>query len=186
MSLTMHALIQLVSWLPMHAVSTAILDVAFAEEQPTIALNIVHPRPIEWSTVMRGVSDALLGAKVTSELLPLVPFGEWFEALELRSKTADVDDLSTIVSMDRQSSVAFLIVSDFQPAIKLLKFFRVLSSADVVNRKSGRKDVQAGGFPAFSTEKSQAASPTINSLPLLSADDMQRWIGYWSAKKFFE
>jgi thioester reductase-like protein len=158
----------LVSWLPMHAVAKAILDVGFAEEQPTIALNIVHPRPVEWSTVMRDVSDALLAAKVTSEFLPLLPFGEWFEALEGRAKAADLHDLNSI------------------PAIKLLDFFRMLSSADAVVRESGRKDMQVGGLAAFSTDKSQAASPTINDLPLVSADDAQRWVGYWSAKGFFE
>jgi hypothetical protein len=62
----------------------------------------------------------------------------------------------------------------------------VLSSADTVIRESGRKDVQAGGFTAFSTDKSQAASLTINELPLISADDTQRWVSYWSAKRFFE
>lgn len=105
MLLTMHMLAQLVSWLPMHAVSKAILDVAFAEEPPTIALNIVHPRPVEWSTVMRGVSDALLAAKVTSKTLPLLPFGEWFKALEERAKAADEHDMSSIVSIYHQSSL---------------------------------------------------------------------------------
>jgi len=73
----------------MHAVSKAILDVAFSDEQPPIALNIVHPKPDEWSTVMGDVRNALLAAKVSSEALPLVPFGEWFEQLEGRAKIAD-------------------------------------------------------------------------------------------------
>ncbi|KZP33084.1 hypothetical protein FIBSPDRAFT_847691 [Athelia psychrophila] len=33
------------AWLPMHVVSQAILDVAFADAKPRIVLNIVHPRP---------------------------------------------------------------------------------------------------------------------------------------------
>jgi hypothetical protein len=83
----------------MHAVSKAILDVAFSDEQPPIALNIVHPRPIEWSTIMRDVGEALLAAKVSSEALPLVPFEEWFKRLEGRAKIADVHDISSIVSI---------------------------------------------------------------------------------------
>jgi len=152
----------------MHAVSKAILDVAFSDEQPPIALNIVHPRPVEWSTVMRDVRDALLAAKVSSEALPLVPFGEWFEQLEGRAKIADERDISVM------------------PAIKLLSFFRMISSADATVRKSGRRDVEGGGFATFSTEKSQAASPTLNNLQQISTDDARQWVGYWSSKGFFE
>ena len=89
----------------MHAVSKAILDVAFSHKQPPIALNIVHPRPVKWSTVMRDVRDALLAAKVSSEALPLVPFGEWFEQLEGRAKIADEHDISIIVSIYCQISL---------------------------------------------------------------------------------
>jgi hypothetical protein len=104
MLLIMHVLAQLVSWLPMHAASKAILDVAFTKEQPAIALNIVHPRPVDWLTIMRDVSDALLATKVTSKALPLVPFGEWFEALEERAKIGDAHDLNNIVSTHLQST----------------------------------------------------------------------------------
>ena len=97
----------------MHAVSKAILDVAFYDKQPPIALNIVHPRPVEWSTVVRDVRDALLEAKVGSEALPLVPFEEWFEKLEGRAKTADVHDISSIVSIYCQIGLdCLLTVSD--------------------------------------------------------------------------
>jgi hypothetical protein len=85
--------------LPIHAVSNAILDVAFSDEQSLTALNIVHPRPVEWSTVMRDVREALLAAKVNSEILPLVPFEEWLKQLEGRAEIADVHDISSIVSI---------------------------------------------------------------------------------------
>ena len=97
----------------MHVVSKAILDVAFSEKQPPIALNIVHPRPVEWSTVVRDVREALLAAKVGSEALPLVPFEEWFKQLEGRAKTSDVHDISSIVSIYCQISLDYLLtVSD--------------------------------------------------------------------------
>jgi hypothetical protein len=38
------------AWLSPYAISGAILDVAFAEEQPPITVNLVHPRPIPWRT----------------------------------------------------------------------------------------------------------------------------------------
>ncbi|KAG1854078.1 male sterility protein-domain-containing protein, partial [Suillus tomentosus] len=71
-----------VSWIPPHAVSNVILDVAFAEEEPPIAMNLVHPRPTAWKTLMQPIADALVERKVTTYLLPLVPFSEWLEKLE--------------------------------------------------------------------------------------------------------
>jgi hypothetical protein len=57
--------------------------------------------------------DALLATKVPSEVLPLISFGEWFEALEEQAKTGDAHDLNSIVSMYLQSTDSqFLIVSD--------------------------------------------------------------------------
>jgi hypothetical protein len=171
----------------MHAVSKAILDVAFSDEQPPIALNIVHPRPVEWSTVMRNVREGLLAAQVSSETLPLVPFEEWFEQLEKRAMVADVHDISSIVSIYCQIIMTYVLtVSDSQPAIKLLSFFRMMSSADATLRKSGGSDVEGGGLATFSMEKSQAASPTLYNLQQIGADDAQRWVSYWSSKGFFE
>lgn len=82
----------------MHAVSQAILDVAFSAQSPTIALNIVHPRPVQWSEIMHSISDALLEAKILSQRLALVPFSEWFDRLETRSREAGGQDLNSIVS----------------------------------------------------------------------------------------
>jgi hypothetical protein len=82
----------------MHAVSKAMLDVGFTEAQPPVVLNIVHPRPVEWPTITRDVNDALLAANVTTDILPMVPFAQWFEELEGRAKTAAGLDFSDIVS----------------------------------------------------------------------------------------
>ena len=82
----------------MHAVSKAMLDVGFAEAQPPVVLNIVHPRPVEWPTITRDVNDALLAANVTTHILPMVPFAQWFEELEWRARTAAGLNFSDIVS----------------------------------------------------------------------------------------
>lgn len=83
----------------MNVVSQAILDIAFAQERPTIALNLVHPRPVPWSSVMRGISAALVSCNVTSEILPLIPFNLWFEKLAGKVKSATEADFSDIVSI---------------------------------------------------------------------------------------
>ncbi|KZP19774.1 hypothetical protein FIBSPDRAFT_862474 [Athelia psychrophila] len=36
-----------------------ILDVAMAEESPSIAMNIVHPRPSSWFAIVGSISNAL-------------------------------------------------------------------------------------------------------------------------------
>lgn len=82
----------------MNVVSQAILDVALSKQSPSIALNIVHPRPSQWSTIITSVAGALHRAGVADHRLPLVPFKEWFDLLEQRSKGADADEMANIVS----------------------------------------------------------------------------------------
>ncbi|KAF9044701.1 hypothetical protein BDP27DRAFT_1434674 [Rhodocollybia butyracea] len=49
-----------VSWISMDAVCDALLDIGFSEEPAPIAVNIVHPRPISWTSVMQHLRVALL------------------------------------------------------------------------------------------------------------------------------
>ncbi|KZP33045.1 acetyl-CoA synthetase-like protein [Athelia psychrophila] len=156
-----------ISWLPTQAVSQVILEVAFAAEAPSIALNVVHPKPVAWSTVMQPISEALHKANLTTKVLPLIPFKQWFEMLEQRERGADEKDMSRV------------------PAIKLLEFFRGLSSADAAIRQSQGTDAEAGGSRSFSTVKSQAASDTMRDLAQIDAEDAERWVGYWSSVGFF-
>lgn len=68
------------------------------------------------------------------------------------------------VPLFRAAYSAFLMNLCSQPAIKLLEFFRGISSVDTAARKSGRKDVEGGGSTIFVTVKSQAASPTMQAI----------------------
>ncbi|KZP33052.1 hypothetical protein FIBSPDRAFT_371519 [Athelia psychrophila] len=147
----------------MQAVSQTILNVAFAPDAPPIALNIVHPRPVAWSAVMRPLSDALHQHKVTPDILPLVAFKEWFAMLESSATGADEHDMGRI------------------PALKLLEFFRRLSAAPM-DAESSR---ELGGYAAFATVKSQAASSAMRGLARPSAVDARRWIKYWNAMGLF-
>lgn len=73
----------------------------------------------------------------------------------------------------------------FQPAIKLLEFFRTMSAADSAARTSGRHDVEAGGITPLATEKIQQVSPTMATLKPIEASEAQSWVKYWVAKEFF-
>ncbi|KAF7979760.1 hypothetical protein HWV62_41154 [Athelia sp. TMB] len=145
-----------IAWLPMHAVSRTILDAALTPATPSLALNVVHPKPVPWAVIMRPLGEALCRAGVTPAPLPLVPFAEWLARLEKRAAHADENEMRAI------------------PAIQLLAFFRGFAAADA-----------AGGFPVFATEKAQAASPALGALPQIGAGEAERWVGYWKSVGFF-
>lgn len=84
----------------MHAVSKAILDIAFAKEQPPFALNLVHPRSVAWNDVVLPIGQAIIRQrKLPGSSLRVVPFPEWFSILEELAKSATNDELKSIVSM---------------------------------------------------------------------------------------
>jgi len=70
-----------VSWLPMREVSQIILDVAFSFPSSQ-ALNVVHPCPVPWSTMITFINTALVQEGVTKDALPVVDFPAWFNRLE--------------------------------------------------------------------------------------------------------
>lgn len=87
------------AWLPVDAVSGAILDVAFSEdERPPIVVNLVHPRPVEWTALVEPIRDALFAKSVTMKPLPLVPTAEWYQCLERYAVDANEETMKRVVS----------------------------------------------------------------------------------------
>jgi len=86
------------AWLPTDAVSGAILDVAFSEDDPPIAVNMVHPRPVEWTALMKPISDALFAKRITKEPLPLIPAAEWYHTLEKHALNVSEEKMKRVVS----------------------------------------------------------------------------------------
>ncbi|KAG2076565.1 putative aminoadipate reductase [Suillus decipiens] len=158
----------LVSWIPPHAISNAILDVAFSEEEPPIVMNMVHPRPVVWRALMQPIADALVERKVTGHPLPLVPFSEWLEKLESSAKDFNEETMKRI------------------PAIKLLNFMRALTQADLAIRASGNMASEAVGMNSFATAIAQRASPTMKELKSLSSGDVAQWVDYWAEMGMFQ
>ncbi|KII84556.1 hypothetical protein PLICRDRAFT_117723 [Plicaturopsis crispa FD-325 SS-3] len=156
----------LASWIPLRAVAEAILDITFSESTPPPALNLVHPRPVEWHFIINAIGQAL-SKELDVATLPLVPFEQWFATLTTRADNATEKDIQQV------------------PAIKLLEFFRTMSAADSAARTSGRHDVEAGGITPLATEKIQQVSPTMATLKPIEASEAQSWVKYWVAKEFF-
>jgi len=155
-----------VSWIQMEAVAQAILDVGFTRKSPPGALNIVHPQPIPWVSMISSISSAL-SAELNTEALPLIPFKEWVARLEEKSKTAKDDDLKKI------------------PAVKLLDFFRgiAMNNEDFAKAKDGV--FESGGLAIFQTEKAQEISRTMRSLRQVGNEDAKQWVGYWNRVGLF-
>ncbi|KAJ7321689.1 hypothetical protein DFH08DRAFT_1033697, partial [Mycena albidolilacea] len=91
-----------VSWLPPEAVSRVIVDAALSADKPPPTANIIHPRPILWDVVMSTMASAVQ--------LPLIPFADWVQQIEVRSTRATAEDIANI------------------PGIKLLDFLKAISA----------------------------------------------------------
>ncbi|KDR79170.1 hypothetical protein GALMADRAFT_1363110 [Galerina marginata CBS 339.88] len=156
----------LASWLPMDAVAQTILDVAWSADPSPAALNVVHPQPVSWDTVISSISEALVQEGVTPTKLPVVDFKTWFAQLETYSSNPSEEVLREI------------------PAIKLLDFFRGTVQMDEAIRQQGVEDVELGGLASFSTEKAKAVSQTMKTLPPIAQSDALMWVRYWKGVEF--
>jgi thioester reductase-like protein len=88
------------SWTPTDVISQAILDVAFTSGSSTErALNLVHPHPVLWSTIMENFADVFVEDGITSHRLPLVPVEDWVAQLTELSTSADANTFERIVSL---------------------------------------------------------------------------------------
>jgi nucleoside-diphosphate-sugar epimerase len=158
-----------VSWLREEEVATAILETAFAKEAPPPALNVFNPRNAPWAEIIAFVRRAIIKRKVLvgEDILPIVPFGEWFQLLESKAETATEDDLVKI------------------PAIKLLDFFRALARGDEATRSRGVSTSEAAGMTNFSTIKVQQVSATMANMQAIGEVEADAWVGYWISKGAF-
>ncbi|KAJ7153064.1 putative aminoadipate reductase [Mycena crocata] len=149
----------LISWIDFDVVTNAIMDVAFATPKSTYSVfNVVHPKPVSWNLLMGTMRDIILAQKKVSAELRLVPFSEWFAALEFASKCAP---------------------ADYIPGIKLLDFFHSLAKASA----EGAGSSEFGGID-FSTEKIQAISSAVKNAQAISEEHVAAWIRYWIASGF--
>jgi hypothetical protein len=65
------------------AVAQSILEIALSNKSPPPVLNVVHPRPITWSSMIATLCNALNQSKrFHPDGLKLVSFQKWFKLLE--------------------------------------------------------------------------------------------------------
>jgi len=66
----------------MDAVAQTILDVASSTDPSPPVLNVVHPHPVSWNSIMNLVNETLMQEKVVLSHLPVVDFEQWFFLLK--------------------------------------------------------------------------------------------------------
>lgn len=82
----------------MDGVANTLLDVARSNESPQ-ALNLVHPRPVPFESIISSVGNALVEEGVTQSALSIIPFNEWFARLDAAAAGASDEDIKVIVSL---------------------------------------------------------------------------------------
>ncbi|KAJ7613299.1 acetyl-CoA synthetase-like protein [Mycena polygramma] len=89
-----------VAWLSPEAVSHTIVDAATSTAKLPFAMNLVHPRPVPW--------DRMMSTFAREAQLPLIPFSDWVEQVQVHSSAATAEEIDKI------------------PATKLLDFFKAV------------------------------------------------------------
>ncbi|KAL4260475.1 Adenylate-forming Reductase [Pleurotus pulmonarius] len=147
-----------VSWIQIDSVAQVILDIASSpfNHLPSV-VNIAHPRPVPWTSVLTAIQQSLLDNTRGAIVLPLIPLQEWFELLRTHAVGADEETASQI------------------PAVKLLSFFHQIANAP--DDLPGIRE--SGGLPALSVEKAQKISPSLRKAKDVVGLTVQKWAGYW-------
>ncbi|KAG6877487.1 putative NRPS-like protein biosynthetic cluster [Termitomyces sp. T32_za158] len=156
----------LVSWLYAENISATIVDLSLSKHTTPFprALNLVHPRPVQQSVIIKSIAKAI--ADILGHDLKLIPFREWLLVLEKRAEDATVGETWIDV-----------------PAIKLLEYFRRYANADADHFAT---ESEADGLPNLSTEKVQRISKFMRSEPLqqIGDNDAKLWVSYWKSTGF--
>ena len=144
-----------VSWLPVDAAARAIDDMRGARTTSRAALlHLAHPRPVPFRTLLAPLSASLA--------LPAVPYAAWVAKLEASAST-HAGDADAEVELVRRN-----------PALKILEFYNDAKAKMPLSP-------EAMGLPMLEVVRALEAAPSLRpeALPQLSAEDVERWVGYW-------
>ncbi|KAJ4474501.1 acetyl-CoA synthetase-like protein [Lentinula aciculospora] len=158
-----------VSWAPMDAISDAILDVAFTPQDLPLVVNLVHPFPVSWTSVMEAIRKTLITAKNLddSNALPLVPLSNWVAALE------EAGNRNTATE---QTSIEL-------PASKIVGFIQnMVLGEKLVARYNGDLPMEAAGLTSLDTINARRISSRMRCLAPIGLVDTEMWIKYWIKK----
>ncbi len=152
---------QVITWIPTDAAASVIVE-ALASDWPY--LHLVHPKPIQWSSVITPIAKALH--------VPLVSLEEWTEKLQHALEKLGSEESAVQAAAEN-------------PAMKLVDFY--IGAASAVAASSDRFGASGMEHEAFSlsrleTTETVRVSKSLANLPTLSNEDVERWLGYWKSK----
>ncbi|KAH8110860.1 acetyl-CoA synthetase-like protein [Phellopilus nigrolimitatus] len=150
-----------VSWLTAHDAGGAVVDMLHAHD---FTVNLVHPRPVPWSTVISAFSDVLS--------LPRVPYSTWLSALDAAQ--------NELYSGGTPSAEAVAEAHGNNPALRLSAFFR---AADGSMTRVNAESVEALGS-TLRFERAEAASTTLREAPQIGDVDVKTWVKNWRSSGF--
>ena len=78
--------------MPLDAIGQAYVDWVYSEDDLPALVNVVHPRPTDWATILVGLQKEIRDRAV------LVSPAQWIDELEHRSLNPSQQDLEAIVS----------------------------------------------------------------------------------------
>ena len=83
--------IQVVSWIPMDTVANAVKELVLSEQRPPKLVNVVHPHPVPFRTVIDGFQASL------GQSIKIVAFEEWISVVEDIAEQGKAEDLDRVV-----------------------------------------------------------------------------------------
>ncbi|KAG6865244.1 hypothetical protein C0991_004125 [Blastosporella zonata] len=156
----------MISWVPMDTAAAAIVDAVLGNERLPQVANLVHPRPVKATKVIRSFQSSV--ADVLGKNIDIVSFREWLAIIEEHAKSPTPQMLVDI------------------PAIRLIDFFRLLSRGNDKILSSKAYDREMGGLGSFSTTKMLQLSPGVmNELQSIGREDALLWVKYWKEIGYF-
>ncbi|KAJ3731317.1 putative aminoadipate reductase [Lentinula guzmanii] len=160
-----------ISWAPLDAIAEGILDVTFAKEDIPIAINLVHPHPVSWTSIMQVIREYLISAKqLPLDAIPLVPFRDWMQVLS--DKAAVIETVANNVAAGEEK-----ITLKELPAAKIIDFMRAMAKSSELERTW--EDSEALGVSTFSTENIQRLSKRMATLEPIGRSEAKLWVNYW-------
>lgn len=123
--------------------------------QPFV-IHLAHPYPVNWTFLFTSFSSILR--------LPLVPYSQWLEKLELSA----ADHYAT--EQERAS---------LNPALRLLNFFRAALISNSATEGEGNLGIEALGLRKMDLKNSVEGSDILKGARKLSESDVRLWVTYW-------
>lgn len=147
-----------VCWVSCVDAAGAVVDFLHAKDN---VVNLVHPRPVTWSSVMTLFSKYLN--------LPVVPFSEWMSDLKAAHKELDA-------KATNPAAVKKLL--DTNPALRLMSFF------ETGEQRSGEPFTESMGIVRLDCSKAVAASKTLSTCGQVGEESVRRWVSHWKETGF--